>query len=74
MNGKLKKTLALTAAGVMAAVQCSTAGLFTSIAAGETAATSFPYVIEGEKMRALTCGQVSIRQRYPVIQAMDFSI
>ncbi|HOH86648.1 CBM35 domain-containing protein [Ruminococcus sp.] len=50
MNGKLKKTLALTAAGVMAAVQCSTAGLFTSIAAGETAATSFPYVIEGEKM------------------------
>ncbi|WP_164168721.1 glycosyl hydrolase [Ruminococcus flavefaciens] len=50
MNGKLKKTLALTAAGVMAAVQCSSAGLFTSIAAGEAAATSFPYVIEGEKM------------------------
>ena len=50
MNGKLKKTLALTAAGVMAAVQCGTAGLFTSIAAGEAAATSFPYVIEGEKM------------------------
>ena len=54
MNGKLKKTLALTAAGVMAAVQCSSAGLFTSIAAGEAAATSFPYVIEGEDMEGAT--------------------
>lgn len=52
MNGKLKKSLALAAAGVMAAVQCGSAGLFTSVAAGEAAAaTSFPYVIEGEDMK-----------------------
>ncbi len=51
MNGKLKKKFALAAAGVMAAVQCGSTGLFTSVAAGEdTAATKFPYVIEGESM------------------------
>ena len=52
MNGKLKKGLALAAAGVMAAVQYGSTGLFTSVAAGEAAAaTSFPYVIEGEDMK-----------------------
>lgn len=50
MNSKLKRTLALAAAGVMAAVQCSSAGIFTSIAA-DTAATAFPYTIEGEDMK-----------------------
>lgn len=51
MNRKLRKTLALAAAGVMAAVQCGSAGLFTSVAADKaTDATTFPYTIEGEKM------------------------
>ena len=52
MNGKIKKRFALAAAGLMAAVQCGSTGLFTSVAAGEaTAATKFPYVIEGESMK-----------------------
>ena len=51
MNEKLKKSLALAAAGVMAAVQCSSLSFFSSFAAGEAAAaTKFPYTIEGEKM------------------------
>jgi len=52
MNGKIKKRFALAAAGLIAAVQCGSTGLFTSVAAGEaTAATKFPYVIEGESMK-----------------------
>ena len=50
MKNKLKKALALAAAGVMTAVQFGSSGMFT-IAAGEEAATSFPYVIEGENMK-----------------------
>jgi hypothetical protein len=51
MKSKLRKAIAFAAAGVMAAVQCSSAGLFNAIAAGEaTAATAFPYTIEGEDM------------------------
>ena len=52
MKSKLRKAIALAAAGVMAAVQCSSTGLFNAIAAGEAAAaTAFPYTIEGEKMK-----------------------
>ena len=51
MKNKLKRTLSLTAAGIMAAVQCSTPALSGSFAAGEDAATAFPYVIEGEDMK-----------------------
>ena len=51
MKKRHKKTLALIAAGVMAAVQCGSAAFFNSFAAGEAAAaTSFPYTIEGEDM------------------------
>lgn len=51
MKNMLKKSLALAAAGVMAAVQCSSLSFFNSFAAGEaSAATKFPYTIEGEDM------------------------
>ncbi|WP_024859955.1 glycosyl hydrolase [Ruminococcus flavefaciens] len=51
MKNKLKKALSLAAAGVMAAVQCSSLSFFSSFAAGEaSAATQFPYTIEGEDM------------------------
>ncbi|MBQ6180702.1 MAG: beta-mannosidase [Ruminococcus sp.] len=51
MSKVLKQSLAIAAAAAMTAVQCGAAGLFTS-AAGEksVAATSFPYVIEGENL------------------------
>ena len=48
MKNKLKKALTLASAAVLAAVQSSTAGLFTTVAADTT---SFPYVIEGEAMK-----------------------
>ncbi|MCR4793801.1 MULTISPECIES: glycosyl hydrolase [Ruminococcus] len=52
MKSKLRKAIAFAAAGVMAAVQCGSTGLFNVTAAGEaTAATAFPYTIEGEKMK-----------------------
>ena len=71
MKNKLRKAIALAAAGVMAAVHCSSTGLFSAIAAGEaTAATAFPYTIEGEKMKGADLW-TSIRQRYPDTQAKD---
>jgi len=52
MSKAIKRTLAIAAAAAMTAVQSSAAGIFTSAAGEKTAsaATSFPYVIEGENM------------------------
>ena len=50
MNRKIQKLISLTAAGVLAAAQASSAALFTSVAADDMAATKFPYTIEGEDM------------------------
>ena len=55
MSKSFKRVVAMTAAAAMAAVQCGAAGVFTSTAVADTAAsTSFPYVIEGEDMEGAT--------------------
>ncbi len=56
MNSKLNKTVSLAAAAVMAASACGSFGLSGAIAAGETssAATNFPYTIEGENLEGAT--------------------
>ena len=51
MKNKIQRLIAIAAAGVMAAAQVSSIPLFTATAADKaTAATAFPYTIEGEDM------------------------
>lgn len=56
MNSKLNKSVSLAAAAVMAVSACGSFGLSGAIAAGETssAATKFPYTIEGEDLEGAT--------------------
>lgn len=56
MNSKLNKSVSLAAAAVMAVSACGSFGRSGAIAAGETssAATKFPYTIEGEDLEGAT--------------------